>query len=507
MKSPLHLIDEFLNSITMYRLVLYGLLILSGLGIAFSFMGILPYNGIQLLISFLLIGGICGTANIAFSKIFKAPTNIESPYITALILFLILLPPSKNLELAFIIIAAFVAIASKYIMAIKKKHIFNPVAIALLLIGFAGSYSSAWWVASAPLFPFILIIGLLVVRKIRRFTMFFTFFATSFTTIMLFGVNAGVDLLELTRQIFASWPILFFGTIMLTEPLTLPPNKKTRNIYGFIAGVIISLQFQVGPIHPTPELALVIANIYSFIVSPKQKFILAFKDKKSIAENVYEFVFKPDQTPQFTPGQYMEWTLPHEKSDDRGNRRYFTIASSPTEQEIKLGIKISTNGSSYKSSLLQLDSSSKLAANQLAGDFVLPKDKMIKLVFIAGGIGITPFRSMIKYLTDKAETRDVVLFYASSSPKEFAYTDIFEQGKKAGLKTHYIITHSESTPPDWKGLKGHIDEAMIKTYIKDYQDRMFYLSGPNSMVNAYKKLLENLGVKHRQIITDYFPGF
>ena len=119
-----------------------------------------------------------------------------------------------------------------------------------------------------------------------------------------------------------------------------------------------------------------------------------------------------------------------------------------------------------------------MALSVKAGNFTLPKDKAEKLVFIAGGIGITPYRSMIKFLIDTNSHRDIVLFYAVSTPSDFVYKELFDKaGKTIGLKTEYVV--------------GRIDEEIIKK-APDYKNRKFYLSGPQGMVNAYKILLNQL---------------
>ena len=136
----------------------------------------------------------------------------------------------------------------------------------------------------------------------------------------------------------------------------------------------------------------------------------------------------------------------------------------------------------------------KLMASQLTGDFTLPLDVTQKIVFIAGGIGVTPFRSIIKYLLDTHQSRPIVLLYSTKSAAEVAYSDIFTQAQRElGIKTVYQI--------------GRIDEAMIKTEVPDYKKRLFYLSGPHSLVNAFEMLLHQLGVSRRNIKIDFFPGY
>lgn len=502
-------VDRFLNSITMYRLVLYGLSVVSSVSIIFGFFGLLPYDGIYLLLSLALICVACLISNALFSKLFKAPVNTESVYITFLILFLVLSPPADFSETLPLILASVIAMASKYILNLGKKHFFNPAAIALVCLGLLGYGQVIWWVGSLVLLPVVLIIGLLVVRKIRRFHLFLSFVLSSVLVILLYRIGSRSDLVSSVLELFTSWPLIFFSTIMLTEPLTTPPTKRLRIFYGIIVGILFGVQFHIGPLYATPELALVIGNVFSYLVSSKQKLRLSLLKKEQVAPDMYEFTFSSDQKLRFFAGQYLEWTLPHMHTDSRGNRRYFTIASSPTEEEIKLTIRANLNhSSSFKKALVNLNYGNGIYASQLAGDFILPSDQNKKLVFIAGGVGITPFRSMIRYLLDKNEHRNIILLYAVSEEKEFVYTDFFRQAAKAlEMRVVYILTRSEKAPKSWKGKKGYITSSFIKEEINDYKDRLFYLSGPDAMVRSYKKMLLSAGVNGKNILTDYFPGF
>jgi ferredoxin-NADP reductase len=204
----------------------------------------------------------------------------------------------------------------------------------------------------------------------------------------------------------------------------------------------------------------------------------------------------------------MEWTLPGTKLDGRGNRRYFTIASSPTEDRLRLGVKFNPNPSQYKQRMQSLKAGDKIIAGQLAGDFILPKDISKKLVFIAGGIGVTPFRSIIQYLMDQKDKRTIALFYANKTAEEIAYKDFFERAEtELGIELVYILTEVDKLPEGLKGEVGRINEEILKKHVPDYKERVFYLSGPIGMVNGYKHLLLGLGVSPTQVVTDYFPGF
>ncbi len=442
-------IDNFLNSITMYKLVLYGLFIMALYAVAFE--------GPKILIPLFILFFVCYGVNIALSKIFKIPMNAESSSITALILFFLIAPYAS---IWVFVSAGVVAMLSKFVLAYKKKHILNPVIASAFILSLFGVADFTWWVGSAFMLPVVAVVGLLVVRKIRRFYLFVSFLVLAIVAAFIQGISIS--------ELFLSWPLIFLGTIMLTEPLSTPPTHKLQVVYGAIVGAL----FTFGPVP-----ALLAGNIFSYLVSPKQLLLLKLKEKKEIAENIWEFIFSSPEKLRFKAGQYAEWTLPLEAADSRGNRRYFTIASAPSEENIHLGIRVNKDGSSYKRALLAMNQGDTIAISQISGDFTLPEDKNKKLAFIAGGIGVTPFRSMIA----SDPTRDIVLFYLAANPKAFAYKDVLEK-----VKTIYA---DKATPEQ----------------LTEYKDRTFYISGPNMMVDVYKKILKDIGVK--EIITDYFPGY
>lgn len=504
---PLHFIDKFLNSITMYRLVMYGLFFLAVYSVLLGFLGLLPDSGVSLLVSLIFLATVPYLLNIFFSKVFKAAISAETSVITGLILFFLLIPLQSIGELWVYAIAVLIAMGSKYVFAFKKHHIFNPAAISLVTISILGIGGGIWWVAHPYLLLPTLILGLFVVRKIRRFTLFFSFLLPATLVYVGFGIARENSLLASFQEFFMALPTIFFATIMLTEPYATPPTRAFQMIYGALVGVLYSTPFSVGFIVSSPEMALVIGNIFSFLVSRRQKFIVPLIEKREIAKNIYEFAFEKPKELRFKAGQYLEWTLPQLKTDGRGNRRFFTIASSPTEDKLKLGVRYCEKPSSFKKELFNYEANRKITADQLTGDFTLPNEKSKKLVFIAGGIGVTPFRSIIKYLMDKGERRDIVLLYSNSRAEEIAYMELLDEARKVGVVTSYFLTDEENVPQDWKGGKGRLNEESLKKYVSDFKARTFYLSGPIAMVNGYKKLLTDLGVSSKNIVTDYFPGF
>ena len=149
----------------------------------------------------------------------------------------------------------------------------------------------------------------------------------------------------------------------------------------------------------------------------------------------------------------------------------------------------------------------EIAASQLAGDFTLPENPRQKCVLIAGGVGVTPFRSMIKYLLDTHRPRPITLFYANKTVDEILYKDVFDRAQhELGIQTIYTLTDTKNLPPSWTGITGRITPQLIKSKLPDYRHYIFYLSGSKSMVDSFKDTLDQMHVHSSRIRTDFFSG-
>jgi ferredoxin-NADP reductase len=499
-------IDRILNKITMYRLLMYGLLVLVVAAIVGALTNQLSFSPFGLLGSAAVLLVSCYLANKLFSTIYGAVSTTESSLITGLILFCIFSPPTTWLEGAELVLVAFIAMASKYLLAYRQRLIFNPAAVAAVIVSLLGLGSASWWIASQYMTLFVIILGLLVLRKIRRFGLFMAFLMTTLSVVLLKHFSGSDLSLVLLKGVVLSWPLLFMGTIMLTEPLTMPPRYRLQLAYGAIVGVIFAAGLRVGHVFGTPEVALVLGNVFSYATVMRQRLHLRLLGRHELSKDVYELTFAPDQPFRYQAGQYVELTLPHNRPDSRGNRRSFTIASSPTEQNVRLAMKFSTPSSSFKTSLATMQAGSYVYGSQIAGEFLLPKDVKTKLLFVAGGIGITPFRSMLQYLVDTQQQRDIALLYVVSDSQAFIYTDVLHMAVQFGLKTVYILSGS-NIPADWRGELGNITKELLTRTVPDYKGRRCYISGPNQMVTATHKALTSAGIKRKHIKTDYFSGY
>lgn len=502
-------IDDFLDRITMYRLVFYYLITLLLAALGLSAAGVLSFTPGYLLLSTGILFAACWGINKAFAWFLKVPTNPESTYITAFILALVIPPMSSlyQLNITFLLAVSGLAIASKFLCNVANKHIFNPTALALVMMALGPKQSANWWVGASALLPFVLIGGFLVVRKLRRWTLVLSFFGSGLLATALYGAIGHHDVVLALHKTLADSALFFLGFVMLTEPQTVPPTRGTQAWYGVLVGLLFPPQAHILSFYFTPESALIAGNVFSYIVSPKRRYILKFTKRVKQTPDVMDFVYEADRQLAFEPGQYMEFTLAHPHADNRGVRRYLTIASSPTEAALHLGVKFYRPSSSFKKAMLAMGSNDRIVAGQLMGDFVLPKDPTQKITFIAGGIGVTPFRSMAKYLTDTKQQRTVSMIYGARSAEDFAYHEVFEEARVAfGMATTYVVgRRGERLLPHMR--QGRITSTLIKELVPDYMERTFYLSGTHHMVTELQAQLHGLGVPAHQVKIDFFPGY
>ena len=506
--SPMFkLIDHILNTIPMYRMTLYFVMFLWITAIIFGFFGALPYSGFEIMLSGIFFSFVSWLVNECGAFILNVPTNHESAFITGLILTLIVSPASSVSELWTLGAIASIAMGSKYIFAIRGKHIFNPAGIAVVISGFMFEQGASWWIGTITMVPFVVFGGYFLVRKIAREDMAFSFVFSVLSIGLSYALFQEFDILTTLDQIVLSSGLLFFATVMLTEPRTTPPTRRLRIIYGMITGSLFLPFMHIWSLYATPELALIIGNIFVYLVSSKQKLVLSLAHVDKLSVDLYEFSFTSNRKFNFKAGQYLEWTLGNVAHNLKGNRRYFTIASSPGERVIKVAMRMQEPVSEFKHEMLALSVGDTISASQLSGDFVLPEDVSRKLAFIAGGIGITPFRSMVTHMLDTADSRVVTLFYAGRTIHDIVYTDVFERAREeVGIETIYTVDDVHAISQGWNGNVGRITGAMIRDAMPDYHERLFYISGSHVLVSGMQKILKELGVARSNIKTDYFPG-
>jgi ferredoxin-NADP reductase len=495
-------IESCINTITMYRLVLYSLVFIAAIALILSAVGVLKLPFVGLIISLMTLVITSYAASKVFAWIFSAKYNRESWTITALILFFLLLPIRNGKDLLAAVIVAVIAVASKYILAYRQRHIFNPAAIAVVVSGLVGAAHPGWWIATPYLLPVVGITGLLIAWKVCHFAMVATYIGVATITALAVALINNYPFAGELSLLYLSSPIVFAACIMLTEPLTSPSTRKWRLIYAALVGFLTTSQFIP---FMTPELAIIIGNIFVFIVGQKGALAFEFIEAKTIAPRTLEIVMRPVRRFTFKPGQYLELSLPHSQEDARGARRTFSIASSPHDEYVRLGLTISDPGSSFKKALVNLKKGAVVHAARVGGDFTLPASLNEPLLLIAGGIGVTPFRSMLDDLVRRNEIRDIVLIYGARSEESLVYEDIFTEAR-AKLNLLYIPIISEASS-SWGGEAGVITFEMISHHVKDLSKRKIYISGPSLMVEGLQSQLTRGGIQRNRIVKDYFSGY
>lgn len=504
----------YLDRTGMYRVVTHALGGLALIALVFGFLGFIPYAESEQLLSLGLVLVVALGCNWLGQRLFSIHVNYESALITALIVHFLVLPPRLTVLTDWwpVVVVTLLAIASKFLFVYRKQHVANPaatgaVAAVLLyaLIPGLGSFESLWWVGTPELFIPTVIAGALVVSKVRKWVPVFTFLGVAFVVFVAEGWRFGGDVASEARLFWLSAPYLFLAAFMLTEPFTIPPRKQLQAMYGGVVGLLATTTLFSPFFKMTPELALVLGNLAFFGFTVRQKLQLTFSERRTLADRTYEFVFKKPAGFRFAAGQYLEWMLPHAKTDSRGIRRYFTIASSPTEPDVRLALRVPETHSTYKTALMELAPGQVVTASQLAGDFVLPHDHTEPLAMVAGGIGVTPFRSHLSYVAHARRPQDIVLYYCNNTAAEIAYRDEFAYfASVIPLRVINVLAKEEKVGPEYE--QGFLTADIIARRTPDYRDRTWYLSGPPGMVNAYDKLLREMGVKGTKIVKDFFPG-
>jgi ferredoxin-NADP reductase len=503
LQKTLALVDNYLGKLTSYRLVLYLLISYSLLALILSFFNQIPFHWYSIILSAAWLVAVCRYVNLLWAREKNVPVNIESDLITALILLLIMSPAQSLSDFIFLGFAGAIAMTSKYMLVLNRAHLFNPAAVGAVVAGAVFNYYASWWVGTKALTPLLIIGGFLIVRKMRRGNMVGLFLAVYLVLLTLQQlIDQSLSITGHTLWLtVVSTSLIFFATIMLTEPFTSPHIFGASLVYA----AAVAIFYWLPGLKAAPEGALLLGNLVTYLLNPNPRRTFVFEKRRREAPGIDSYIFKGKTGLKYSAGQYMEWTIASHKSDSRGNRRYLTLSSSPSEDRVMFTVRIPEDRSSFKQYLEQLEPGAAILADQLGGDFVLPHSEKQKLVFVAGGIGITPFRSMVKYMVDFKQERQVQLIYAANKPADFVFEDLFAEAIEFGVKTHYVVT--DEPPASWEGLSGAIAPDMVRELVEDYANRTFYISGPPGFVHAVEASLLELGVTGKQVVKDFFPGY
>lgn len=205
-------------------------------------------------------------------------------------------------------------------------------------------------------------------------------------------------------------------------------------------------------------------------------------------------------------GQHLTFTLDALSfPDERGNRRHFSISSSPTEKGIVM-FTTRMRGSGFKETLRHAGDGYELSCGPPLGRFVVPEGEPRRHVFVAGGIGVTPFRSILRHEVDTNGRIEAVMICHNRSQGEIVFRQELDAiaRRLLTLSLVHVLTDPE---PGWAGETGNPEEALTRKWVADPDRCLFWLSGPPAFVRTYRELVKRIGVKEEAIRTEGFVGY
>lgn len=228
-------------------------------------------------------------------------------------------------------------------------------------------------------------------------------------------------------------------------------------------------------------------------------------DKKEVAQGTLQVTFEARENFTFKPGQYIFVNLPKlNYPDERGLKRQFSINNDPSlKNQIIITTRLSDSG--FKKTLNELPAGADVELGPIAGAFVLPEDTSRPLVFIAGGIGITPFMSMLSHILKEKLPYKITLIYSNRNQASAAFLDELQQlsTQLSGFK----LVLSMTDDPSWSGEKRKVDAEFIKEYFPNADKSLYFVVGPPAMVDAVQRSLLEAGIDISNIKIENFTGY
>ena len=231
-------------------------------------------------------------------------------------------------------------------------------------------------------------------------------------------------------------------------------------------------------------------------------------DREIIADGTMALYFEKPAGYEFLAGQFCFLNLPDKGfRDERGLRRHLTIASSPLEKKLLFATRIT--GSAFKKTLQGLSRGETITIEKPLGNFTLPEDMSHPLLFIAGGIGITPFRSMIRYASDTHSKHVITLFYSNRMPETAAFLDELKSvaDRDDNINVLPTMTEIENSAQAWSGLTGQINPAMIKNNYTQWEHAVYYVAGTPKMVDGIRDVVRDMHIEDEKVRIEKLTGY
>jgi ferredoxin-NADP reductase len=235
---------------------------------------------------------------------------------------------------------------------------------------------------------------------------------------------------------------------------------------------------------------------------------IKLKSKEDIASGTMAFHFEKPKDFVYKAGQFADYTLINpSQTDAEGNTRGFTIACAPYQDDIMFTTRM--RDTAFKREMKAMPIGTEVTFDAPYGSFTLHNNTSIPAVFLTGGIGITPVRSILLQATHDGAPHQIFVFYSNKTPTDAAFLNELSALKEKNTNLTFVpsMTEMEGSDQEWNGERGFFTKEMLQKYIVDLQKPIYYLSGPKVMVSAVRKTINEAGVDDDNIRTEEFSGY
>ena len=228
--------------------------------------------------------------------------------------------------------------------------------------------------------------------------------------------------------------------------------------------------------------------------------------KETVANGTMVFEWEKPENFEYVAGQFCDMTLVNPpETDEEGNGRAFSFVTAPHESNLKTATRM--RDTAFKRVLKDMPTGTEVKLDASYGDFKLHKTSTTPAVFLIGGIGITPVRSMIAQATHDKLPHHITLLYSNKTAADAAFTADFEGFARQNENFKFVAAYADASASEWSGERGFIDEKMLRKYVPDVAAPIYYLSGPAGMVKAMREMLIAAGANEDNIRTEEFSGY
>ena len=228
-------------------------------------------------------------------------------------------------------------------------------------------------------------------------------------------------------------------------------------------------------------------------------------EKREVAKGTLLVLFAVEDYPDYRPGAYFWVELPDRgHSDEKGLRRHISLVTSPSEHGV-VGLATRLRETAFKRTLAELAVGDEVQVEEPKGSFLLPEDTSAEYVFVAGGIGITVFRSMLRYVADEGLPYRITLVYSNRDRESSAFLDELEQLERQidGLRVVLTMTDEEG----WEGENRRLDADVLGELVGGLEDKTFFVAGPPAMVEGVSESLLAAGLPEDRVVAGKFSGY